>query len=149
MNCDVTLTADEFKSIHNTLWAIEYNGMDAVLGVKKIREALEGAYKQDSDAFDRRREHYEEVCEDLGLATVWSIYDIEDLNDRHSFEGAKTLVYTDHWGTKPVRVPINGLTWAALYVAANAAIRDSGDDHHVFIEHFTQNGDELILSTGS
>ncbi len=86
----------------------------------------------------------------MGLKfAVWSIYEVSDLNKRHPFNGAKEVVYRDHWGEETVRVAINGSTWAALYVAANAAIRDSGDEHHVFVEHFTQNGDELILSTGS
>ena len=149
MNCDVTLTADEFKQIHNTLWAMQYDGMSADAGAEKIRAALKGAYEQESNDFDRKREHYEQVCQDLGLVTVWSIYEVEDLNARHPFKGAKTLVYRDHWGDRPVRIPINGLTWAALYVAANAAIRSSGDDHHMFIENLFQAGDELILSTGS
>ena len=54
MNCDVTLTAEEFKTIHNTLWAMQYDGMDAVTGAEKIREALKGAYDQESAAFDRK-----------------------------------------------------------------------------------------------
>ena len=149
MNCSPTLTAEEFKTIHNTLWAMQYDGMDAVTGAEKIREALKGAYEQDNNAFELKSDHYEKVQQDLGLSAIWSMFEVEDLGARHPFEGAQTLVYSEHWGVKAMRVPINGLTWAALYVAANAAIRDSGDDHHMFIEHFTQNGDELILSTGS
>jgi hypothetical protein len=149
MNCDVTLTANEFKQIHNTLWAMQYDGMSADTGAEKIREALRGAYEQEKQDDDRKREHYEQVCQDLGLVTVWSIYEVKDLNARHPFEGVKEVVYRNHWGERTVRVPINGLTWAALYVAANAAIRDSGDDHHIFIEHFDRREDSLVLHTGS
>ena len=150
MNCDVTLTADEFKTIHNTLWAMQFNGMAADAGAEKIREALRGAYDQESKDFDRKRDHYTKVAEDLGLTdSVWSLYEVADLNARHPFEGVKEVVYRNHWGERTVRVPINGLTWAALYVAANAAIRDSGDEHHIFIEHFDRREDSLVLHTGS
>ncbi len=40
MNCNVTLTAEEFKTIHNTLWAMQYQGMDGKTGAEKIREWL-------------------------------------------------------------------------------------------------------------
>jgi hypothetical protein len=149
MYCDVTLTANEFKEIHNTLWELQYKGMTADVGAARIRAALKGAYEQEDADFKRRREHYDSVMEDLGLDAIWSVYEVADLNAPHPFAGAKTVLYRDHWGDNPVSVEINGLTWAALYVSANAAIRDSGDEHHVFIEQFTQSGDELILSTGS
>jgi hypothetical protein len=51
-----------------------------------------------------------------------------------------------------VSCSINGATWAALWVAANACIRDSGDDHHIFIEDFRPDPEDartLLLSTGS
>ena len=149
MNCNVTLTAEEFKTIHNTLWAMEYQGMDSKTAAEKIREALAGAYEQERLAFDRKSNHYSQVCTELGLNTVWSIYEVDNLSERFPFEGVSTVTYQDHWGEKPVVKPINGSTWAALWVAANACIRDSGDDHHVFIENFKQFGDTLILSTGS
>ena len=149
MNCDVTLKAEEFKTIHNTLWAMEYKGMDAKTAAEKIREALSGAYAQESKAFDRKSEHFSSIKEDLGLRTIWSIYEVDNLSERYPFEGITTVTYKDHWGKKPIVKPVNGLTYAALYVAADAAIRDSGDEHHVFIEQFKQVGDTLLLTTGS
>jgi hypothetical protein len=62
------------------------------------------------------------------------------------------VVYRNHWGKNPVSCSINGATWAALWVAANACIRDSGDDHHIFIEDFRPDPEDartLLLSTGS
>lgn len=153
MNCNPTLTADEFKTIHNTLWAMEYDGMDSKTAAEKIRKALAGAYQQDHAAFDRKGQHYTNVKAELGIrGSDWSIYEVDNLSDRHPFEGADRVVYTTHWGEKPVSCSINGLTWAALWVAANACIRDSGDDHHTFIEAFRPSKDDprtLILSTGS
>lgn len=149
MNCDVTLKAEDFKTIHNTLWAMEYQGMDSKTAAEKIREALMGAYAQESKAFERKNDHFSSVKQDLGLRTIWSLYEVDDLNERYPFEGIATVTYKDHWGDKPIVKPVNGLTYAALYVAADAAIRDSGDEHHVFIERFEQVGDTLLLTTGS
>ncbi len=150
MNCDVTLTAEEFKTIHNTLWAMQYDGMDAVTGAEKIREALKGAYDQESAAFDRKFEHYDSVRKDLGLDTIWSITEVDNLNERHPFPSDAFVVYKNHWGeNKQVHCAVYGGTWAAVYVAANACIRDSGDEHHVFIENFElKNGNELHMTTG-
>jgi len=107
------------------------------------------AYEQDHKAFDSKMEYYSTVREDLGLNAIWSIYEVADLNERHPYEGAKYVSYKDHWGNGIVTQAINGSTYAALYVAANACIRDSGDEHHIFIEDFRKSGDTLLLTTGS
>lgn len=164
MNCNPTLTADEFKTVHNAICDLDSiaRQLDGVVKdqiserliqtIETIRSGLRSAYDQDNAAFDRKHSHYRRIQEELGLRTSWSLFEVEDLSDRHPFEGADRVVYKDHWGDKPVSVSINGLTWAALYVAADACIRDSGDDHHVFIERFRPAEDDprtLILSTGS
>lgn len=164
MNCSPTLTADEFKTIHNALWDLDNiaRQLEDVINAdlakrltktaQTIRSGLKGAYEQDSAAFDRKNDHFHRIKEELGLGTIWSLYEVDNLSDRHPFEGATTLVYKDHWGDKPVSKQINGSTWAALYVAADACIRDSGDEHHVFIEGFARiPGEEncLRMSTGS
>lgn len=165
MNCDVTLTAEEFKTIHNALWELDCvtrtleDLLKPELYIKlasagrKIREGLQGAYEQEGADFKRKSAHYDSVKQDLGLRhSEWSCYEAADLNDRHPFAGATTVCYKDHWGDKPVAVTINGSTWAALWVAADAAIRDSDDGHHVFIERFRpskENPELLYLSTGS
>lgn len=164
MNCSPTLTPDEFKTIHNALWELDCvtrqleDILKPELYVKlaragsSIRKGLAGAYEQDSQSFNRKNDHYSDIRSELGLKSTWSIYEVDNLSDRHPYEGADRVVYRDHWGDKPVQCSINGLTWAALYVAADACIRDSGDGHHAFIEQFTPAKDDprtLILSTGS
>lgn len=164
MNCNPTLTAEEFKTVHNALWELDNvtRQLEDILkpelyaklarAASTIRRGLAGAYDQDSQAFERKSDHYDRIRNELGLGTSWSIYEVNDLSERHPFEGADRVVYRDHWGDKPVQASINGLSWAALYVAADACIRDSGDGHHAFIEHFRpdpQDPRTLILSTGS
>jgi hypothetical protein len=164
MNCSPTLTADEFKTIHNALWELDslVERLDGVINQelytklygasRTIRSGLKSAYEQDDTAFTRKNDHYTSIQEELSLRSIWSVYEVDNLSEPHPFEGATHVVYKDHWGGKPVSKAINGLTWAALYVAADACIRDSGDEHHVFIEQFEpiKGSDfELNLSTGS
>lgn len=154
MNCSPTLTAEEFKTIHNSLYYLDCLGNEKVTElVEKMRGALKGAYEQERKSFNAKSDHYEDVRGQLGLGdSVWSIFEVENLSDRHPFEGVDRVVYKDHWGDKPVSCSVNGLTWAALYIAANACIRDSGDKHHIYIEQFKPAKDDprtLILSTGS
>lgn len=165
MNTSPTITAEDFKTIHNALCEMRsvYETIQGVVrepitdklasAIREMETGLKDAYEQDNKAFDDKYEHYNDVRNQLGLDhAVWSIFEVNNLSDRHPFEDADRVVYKDHWGEKPVSCSINGSTWAALYIAANACIRDSGDAHHVFIEQFKPAKDDLrtlVLSTGS
>ena len=165
MNCAPTLTADEFRTIHNAVCDLDglVSRLEEVLKPElyqrlvaarnDIRTGLAGAYKQDDDAFSRKSRHYDSVKKELGVEhSEWSIYEVDNLSDRHPYAGADRVVYRNHWGSEAVSVSINGLTWAALWVAANAAIRDSSDNHHVYIEAFEPDAEDprtLVLVTGS
>lgn len=160
-----TITAEDFSTIHNGLCDLRQvcERLDGMLAPEiyqlllrardQIRNGLDSAYEQDDRVFSKRSRHYNEVSKELGIRdSEWSIYTVEDMSDRHPFEGADRVVYRNHWGQKPVSSSINGLSWAALWVAANRCVRDSGDEHHVFIEQFSldpQDPHTLILSTGS
>jgi hypothetical protein len=100
--------------------------------------------------FDTKFNYYETVREELGLSAIWSIFEIENLSEPHPFKDAKIVSYKVYHG-KEYQIEINGSTWAALFVAANAVIRDSRD-YHIFIEAFTpnsKNSEILELHTGS
>jgi hypothetical protein len=164
MNCNPTLTAQEFQTIHNSLYRLQniIGRLEDVLkpdlyaqltqATNDIRSGLAGAYEQDNAAYHTKHDHYYQVRRELGLQATWSVYEVGNLSDPHPFAGTVRVVYQDHWGDRPVSCNINGSSWAALYVAANACIRDSGDTHHVFIEGFRpdpQDPRTLILITGS
>jgi len=100
---------------------------------------------------DEKFEYFNQVRDELGLDAVWSIYEVDNLSERHPFEGAKKVIYRAY-GSGDHEVAIVGSTWAALYVAANKLIRDSGDGHHIYIEDFKQSSIDpeiLFVSTGS
>lgn len=165
MNCNPTLTAEEFKTVHNALCNLDSitRQLEDILkpelyvklanAASTIRKGLAGAYEQDDQAFSRKSRHFDEVKVQLGLRhSEWSVYEVDNLNDRHSFEGVTKVVYKDHWGEKPVECQINGATWAALWVAADACIRDSGDEHHVYVEQFRVSKTDpqvVYMTTGS
>lgn len=165
MNCSPTLTADDFRTVHNALCEMRsvYETIQGVVrepitdklahAIREMEAGLASAYEQDDKSFDAKHEHYQDVREQLGLDnSVWSIFEVNNLSDRHPFEGADRIVYKDHWGKRPVSSSVHGSTWVALYIAANACIRDSGDKHHIYIESFAPDKDDprtLILQTGS
>ena len=100
---------------------------------------------------DEKFEYFNQVRDELGLDAVWSIYEVDNLSERHPFEGAKKVIYRAY-GSGDHEVAIVGSTWAALYVAANKLIRDSGDGHHIYIEDFKQSSIDpeiLFVSKGS
>lgn len=153
MNCNPTLTAEEFKIIHNTLWELEYQGLDGRVGAERIREALKNAYAQDNRAFEQKHDQYRHWQEHYGLKSMWSLYEVDNMTICHPYKDAEYVVYDEHWGEggEVVR-KIEGRDWNALYRAADAAIQASGDGHHCFIESFTPIADRpghLRLHTGS
>lgn len=165
MNCSPTISSDDFKTIHNAVCNLDSvcHQLEDILKPEiylklakirnDIRHGLADAYEQDHVAFSRKSRHYDDVKAQLELRhSEWSIYEVDDLNERHPFKGATVVCYKDHWGNKPVSCAVNGSTWNALWVAADACIRDSGDGHHVFVERFRQsqeNPEVLYLTTGS
>lgn len=161
MNIAPQLTAQEFMDLHNGLCRVRnvFRSMEGVVDEKLllraedawklIEGALKNAYAQDDAAYEKNSAHYDAISEEHGFKTIWSVYEVADLNA--PFAGAAThVLYKDHWGKTEVSVPINGNTWVDLWLAAERAIEQSGDNHHIFIEAFIP-GDEgvLVLSTGS
>jgi dienelactone hydrolase len=144
MNTSITLTAAEFKQIHNALCFAHTDGIQKT--VETIRAALANAYAQDDAVFDRKMDYFRRFQEDNKLETIWSIYELEEhgfLKD-HPYSSDAFVCYQGQ------HVPVFGNTWGDIYRAADWAIRNSGDQHHIFIEAFElKNGNELHLVTGS
>ena len=165
MNCSPILTAEDFKNVHNGLCDIRF-GIKALTdilskekleqltqGLAQVEKGLRGAYEQDNDAFKKNSDHYDEVGDEKNFNSNWSIYEVPDLRQPHTFVGAEAVLYEDHWGTGGGElVALQGNTWVDLWAAADKAIHQSGDDHHVFIESFHPSKEDpsiLILGTGS
>ena len=158
----VTLQAEDFRTVHNTLCElrtlvsdmersmIKIERLEAIIGQFEL--GLADAYAQDEAGFDAKMDHYHAVQQENQFRTVWSLFEVEDLFQQHAFPGALHIAYRDHWGPEAVFEEIKGNTWLDLYRAADAAIRRSGDEHHCFIEAFIPVADQpqqLRLTTGS
>ena len=100
---------------------------------------------------DEKFDYYNQVREDLGLNAVWSIFEVENLSERHPFVGVTKVIYRAY-GSGDHEVTIEGDTWKSLYIAADTLISNSGDNHHIFIESFKQSSIDpeiLFVTTGS
>lgn len=163
MNTNPTLTSEEFKNIHNSLCELRsvrdqlepaiHPSMTTKLNkvIDTFETALANAYATEDNDFSKKQNHYTEQQMIHNLTdSVWSVYEVSNLNAPHPYTGAGVLSYNDHWGGKTVVVPILGTTWMDLWIAADHAIVLSTDLHHIFIEGFTQAQDGVLtLSTGS
>lgn len=169
MFTDTKLKGKDLTAIHNALWQMQYNsGINDVVNplmsndakmlaekmnveIEKIREALKDVMLQDKLEHDKRYAHYRQVANENLFTTVWSITEVEDLYSiAYGFVGAEKLVYEDNWDDKTVEVEITGDRWIDLWAAADKAIKESGDNHHCFIEAFKHKShNTLRLVTGS
>ena len=158
----VTLYSEDFRTVHNTLCELR-SLQERVTGVisnelaTKLHSIVQGfeaglknAYAQDEAEFHLRMDHYTDFKQANQLQTIWSMFEVRDLNEPHDYGQIRTIVYKDHWGPEAVEVAVEGGTWGDLYRAADQAIRSSGDLHHIFIESFQfVKSDQMRLTTGS
>jgi hypothetical protein len=150
----VILRAEDFRTIHNALCELRSIGdhcSDRIAAqinpiIQRFEAGLRDAYEQDEDAFDRKMAYYNRFKADNKLEAIWSMYEIGEhgfLRD-HPYPSDASVYYQGEI------VPVFGFTWGDVYRAADWAIRNSGDAHHIFIEAFeSRNGNELHLVTGS
>ena len=106
-----------------------------------------------SDDFDAKFVYFDKIKTDASFKSIWSIYEISSMYELSNLE-AENLVYKDHWGREQaITIPLSGgnLQWWDLWSAAEKAIIESEDMHHIFIEDFqkSKDGKTLFLRTGS
>jgi hypothetical protein len=106
-----------------------------------------------NDDFDVKFDYFDSIRETNRFKSIWSIYEVVNVHDLSGLE-AENLVYKDHWGhERAITIPLPGgnLQWWDLWVAADKAMIESEDEHHVFIEDFqkSKDGKTLFLRTGS
>ena len=158
----VTLRGEDFKTIHNTLCELRSlvermnHTMIKINDVQRIIEGFESglkdAYEQDEATFDDKMDYYSEFKDANLLRSIWSVYELplHGFAKAHPFPSDAFIVYKQHWGdNKDTHYPVMGDSWGDVYRAADQAIRNSGDEHHIFIEGFEVKGNELHMYTGS
>lgn len=78
-------------------------------------------------------DYYSDVAKTHGFQTIWSMYEVKDMFAKHPHGDVTHVYYDGGWG-KPTIAGVKGDTWLDLWDAANRAIIESGDHHHVFVE---------------
>ena len=101
-------------------------------------------------SFEAKHNYFANIRDEHRFLSIWSLYEVQNINDELTFQDCKLVSYTNHWG-KPVEVelPEGNNTWLDLWKAAEQCIVLSKDSHHVFIEGFKQMDGKLELITGS
>ena len=131
--------------------------------------ALEDVRFEDIDSDTLCMEHFDDMQEELGMTTVWSIWDGGAVSNRHAIFSDKLyrvvyeyvredatqeeLIADIRDGGKRSTAEVSCLavdgTVQSLWVAAESCVMQSGT-HHKFIEGFDVNKDgTLSLITGS
>ena len=142
----ITLTTEEFQQINNALYRLSLvSGCEEL--EQDIRHALKNAYEQYDTAQSLKREYYFGIRDRHGFLSIWDL-DTVDLYDEHHFRGCTHVEYYGHL------MPILGERWIDLWRAAENCIKESKDEHHIFIEGFYTDSrnvfsNVLRLSTGS
>lgn len=104
----------------------------------------------DNDELYSKIDYFKEIKNENNFVSTWSMFEVDDINDKHSYQNASEVVYEYHFGVENTRSKINGDTWLDLYKSAEECIVKSDDLHHIFIEGFVDNGNgTLSLITGS
>ena len=113
---------------------------------------IEDNVEFDDSEFDLKFKYFDKISEANKFKSIWSIYEVINIHELSGLE-AENLVYKDHWGHEravTIPLPSGNLQWWDLWVAADKAIVESEDTHHVFIEDFqkSKDGKTLFLRTG-
>lgn len=120
-----------------------------------IDEGMHELYNQEQTLYENWSETTSRLADAHNLVeSVWSIVDVDDF-DEVPFPHARWLVYEDYSRTEteePIKIELpENATWLDLWKAANKAIVQSGDSHHIYIEDIRESPDGrmLHLFTGS
>lgn len=108
--------------------------------------------EEEDKRFEERYNHYEAMRKYYNLTSIWSMNEYPRLDD-NTDRDIKTIKYYDVIVPVVKRPEHPWLRWTDVYEACDKAIRESGDDHHVFIEYLhredTDPEGQYILSCGS
>lgn len=108
---------------------------------------------QEDQKFFEEMDYHSAYGETFGAETVWSIYNGDEygeikFDNPHPFGDEAVIKYR---GVAEYElVEVKGKNWGDVWIAANKAIIQSEDLHHIYIEGFEKNdAGELELVTGS
>jgi len=113
----------------------------------KIRAGLLDVNTQKDNLWQKRYNHYSDLKNEHGMKTVWSMFEVDDLESL-SMITATELKYNG-WGEATIKMAPGNKSYMELWNYAEQVLYEADDMEHSFIESFTQAGDICILGTGS
>jgi hypothetical protein len=115
-----------------------------------MQNTLETISAEDK-AFFEEMDYFDTYGKTFGAQSRWSIYDEGiKMGNEHPFGDNVKIRHKCDIYDYDVTVPVKGSKWGDVWVAADKAIVQSEDLHHIFIEGFEKNSNgELELHTGS
>jgi len=154
------ITSDEMRDVHNGLCYLR-NAIDKledtlspfiIVELRKAKSTIQkgfNAVQRESDRlWDERNEYYTEIKERCKFKSVWSMYEVENLEENaFDLEEGSVLVHENF----SVPLPVGSVSWFQIWMAAEEAIYAVGGDH-IFIESLTRssiNPKIILLGTGS
>lgn len=155
------ITSEDMTDIHNGLVCLR-NAIDKledtlspfiIVELRKSKSLIQkgfNAVQIESDKqWDLRNEHYTEIKDRCKFQSIWSMYEVEDLEENaFDLEEGSVLEYENH----TIDLPVGLVSWFQMWMAAEEAITSAGDDDHIFIESLTRssiNPKIILLGTGS
>lgn len=159
-----TVTKEDFTNLHNAKYQLStaigqlQETLSPTLvqqldkGLSLFKAGMENIYMQERTDFDRKNKMYDQIGRLNNFRSVWSIYSVADMEQTAPGLDTCTTLKHDNNFEKDVAVPLKAgsKTWFDLWQAADKAIRESGDLHHLFIEGFVKIDDNTVrLVTGS
>ena len=96
---------------------------------------------EDGDAITSKIEEFADIAELNGFETVFSVYEVEDVN---ALSGITADYMTNGLDDIQIQLENKELTWLELWAAADNLYKKIGDTEHLFVESFDviQNGDK-------
>jgi hypothetical protein len=96
---------------------------------------------EDGDAITSKIEEFADIAELNGFETVFSVYEVEDVN---ALSGITADYMTNGLDDIQIQLENKELTWLELWAAADNLYKKIGNTEHLFVESFDviQNGDK-------
>lgn len=109
---------------------------------KTFSKAFDDRWQAEEDEDERAYEELTNIADENDFVTTWSITEVppEDMDKPFSKKAVKSITYESWNNTQTINFEGKGkkITWLEAWKYADQIIRQSGDDHHNFIEDFTQ-----------
>ena len=156
MSYDIVIGREQQRNLHNARvyfesFAEKYADVvgqrvidDFNRALDMFKNAHDPIREEETRIFDLKFKHYDAMRRHFGYQTVWSNFDVERLDESlpSKYLDITHVKYDSQLVAVEKRDGALGLDWLAIWKAADKAILESGDRHHVFVEGIYQRNED-------